>query len=677
MGNMRRILVAVVTVAVVLTVGLAVGVVAAVRKPLPDTAGSASLTGLDGTVVVTRDRYGIPSITARTADDLFFAQGYVHAQDRFHEMDVRRHVARGTFSALVGDRGRELDRVIGALRIPDAARREQRGLPASGRRVLDAYARGVNAYIEGKSGSALSLEYAAKSLIGRDYRPDQWTSTDSVAWSGLLAWNLDRSVVEEIDRVMIARHMPSSRVADLYPGFPMADSLATRSAGGLDASSDVQRLARLRQALVDVAKVTGLPTPTGTQAWVEKSRAGDPVLTAQVAAAVGLPGPWYQVGLHCVQVTTACPYDVSGVSLSGLPGVVVGHNDKVGWGLGPALPSDARLALMTSSRATALPVIARFADGRRLVLRPDDSDGSNVDGVLALNRASDASAAKDAAERLRLPFALVYADASGDSGQVPKDPEAPRRPTARSPLADLLVPSLLPVVLTTSFADEGKETLDDWNREMSGGTPAAAYFAAVWREVLALTFHDELPQAQWPDGSSRWMVVMRRLLAKPKASWWDNLATPTVVEQRDDILRQAMESARDDLTMARARDVAEWDWADLHAPMLRNPTLDGRLFERGPVPMSGSGDTSQATAWNAGRGFEAVTIPVARLSMRLATPDASRWVVSTGQSGHAFADHYTDQAAVSSAGHDLPWAFSSSAVKKAAVDRLTLSSPTQ
>jgi penicillin amidase len=236
---------------------------------------------------------------------------------------------------------------------------------------------------------------------------------------------------------------------------------------------------------------------------------------------------------------------------------------------------------------------------------------------------------------------------------------------------------LLPVEVGTRFAEQAKGTLRTWDREMSAGTPAAAYFAAVWRNVLALTFHDELPKALWPDGGPRWTVVVRGLLADPSAEWWDNLATPDKVERRDDILRRAMEDARDELTRIRARDVAEWDWSDLHAAPLRNPTLSGRLFERGPVRVAGSHDTIEATSWDAARGYATVTAPAARLAINLAAPDESRWIVSTGASGHTFADHYTDQVDVWAASRDLRWRFTPAALDKQAHSTLRLTSPTR
>lgn len=674
---MRRALITLAAVVAVVVSGVGIGVVAAVRKPMPDTSGTVSLTGLDGTVTVSRDRHGIPSIVAGTAEDLFFAQGYVHAQDRFHEMDVRRRVAGGTFSALVGHRGDDVDRLTRALDLRGAAERELRHLPAVSRRALDAYTRGVNAYIVGKSGSALSLEYAAKSLIGRDYRPDLWTPLDSVGWARLLSWDLDRQVTDEIDRALIARNMSAARVGELYPGYRMSDSIAARPSTLFQPAADVKRLQRLSDAVATVARVTGLPTTAGTMARVERPKSSGPVLTSSVAASISLPSPWYQIRLRCTQVAKACPYDVGGVSLSGMPGVVVGHNRTVAWGLGPALPSTARLAVVTPRR-TASSVVARLSSGANVALRwTPDAERSNLSGLLALNRVRDEKGVEDAADQLALPFALVWADSSGDVGQVPSEPEPHVTPTERSPLADLLVPSLLPVEVSTQFAEQGKDTLRTWNREMSAGVPASAYFAAVWRNVLALTFHDELPKEQWPDGSARWMVVIRHLLAKPSATWWDNLSTPSTVERRDDILRQAMEAARDELTRIRARDVAQWDWSDLHAAPLRNPTLSGWLFERGPIEVDGSNDTIEATAWDAADGYAAVAAPAARLVMHVAAPDSSRWVVSTGASGHTFSDHYTDQVDLWAAGRDLPWRSTAAAVDRQAHSTLTLRSPTR
>jgi len=548
--------------------------------------------------------------------------------------------------------------------------------------VLDAYARGVNAYIVGKPGSSLSLEYTAKTLIGRDYRPDPWTPLNSVGWAGLLDWSFAEPVTNEIDRAMIARHMKPMRVGDLYPGFDMRRSVAVTAASDFRNPDVGLTLTRLRRTFAEVPRLTGLPSPGATGAWLTKSGSGDVTLTAQVGSPVSVPGPWYQVGLHCRRVTTDCPYDVSGMSLSGLPGVIVGHNRTTAWALGMPRPSRAKVAVVGRGKKAKGATLARLPSGASLVLRSKQlEERPSIAGILELDRSVDEDDVAAAADRVRLPFSFVYAvrksgGEDGDSGEVPESIDQ-ERPAERSSLADLLVPSLLPLDPGSTFTAEGKATLEHWNRRMSAGSPGAAYFAAVWRNLLALTFHDELPREQWPDGSNRWKVVIRGLLAHPQDKWWDNLATPEVVENRDDILIQSMAEARNELTRLRARDVREWDWSSLHEVSLRNPTLDGRLFERGPIELAGSGETRESTGWDAADGFATVWAPAARLVMTIAKPDESRWSVSTGSSGHAFASHYTDQVPMWVRGTTAAWPFTPQAVKKSTVRTLRLMSPTR
>lgn len=675
MEHFRRILIVLLALVLVAVAGVAIGVAAAIRKPMPDTEGVVQLTGLDGAVTVQRDRYGIPNITADTTEDLFFAQGFVHAQDRFHEMDVRRHVAAGNVSAMIGHRGAAMDDLVGAMRLPETAERDHGELPAPTRRVLDAYTRGVNAYIGGKPGSSLSLEYTAKTLIGRDYRPDPWTPENSVGWAGLLDWSLASPAASDIDRVMIARHMDPLRVGDLYPGYDMQRSVAVTASGEFRDPAVGSVLQRVRGALIDVPAVTGIPGVGGTGAWISDPGSADATLTAQVGSTVSLPGPWYQVGLHCRRVTAACPYDVSGLSLSGVPGVMVGHNRAAAWAFGEARPSGARLVVAESGAKAKGARLATLPDGASLVLRAKRLERRpSITGILDLDRAANADDLAAAAKALRMPFSLVYATKDAGSGEIPESVDQ-GRPGVRSSLADLLVPSLATLTPDSTFTGQGQATLLAWNREMSANVPGAAFFAAVWRNLLALTFHDELPREQWPDGGNRWKVVIRWLLAHPDDLWWDNLATPNVVERRDDILNESMDAARDELTSLRARDVRKWNWASLHEVVLRNPTLDGSLFERGPVRLTGSGETREATGWDAADGYATTWAPAARLVMKIASLDDSRWSVSTGTSGHAFSSNYADQVALWAKGKTVAWPFSAPAVDKASVRTLRLTSP--
>jgi penicillin amidase len=211
--------------AVLVTIALAAAtavVVASVRQSFPQTEGEITLEGLQGSVEVLRDDAGIPQVYADNASDLFFAQGFVHAQDRFFEMDLRRHLTAGRLSELFGETALETDMVVRTLGWRRVAERELAILDPDTRGYLDAYAAGVNAYIEGKSGSDLSFEYAVLSVTGPDYAPEPWTPADSVAWLKAMAWDLRSNMPDEIDRVLATSTLSRTEVEQLYPPYPYA-----------------------------------------------------------------------------------------------------------------------------------------------------------------------------------------------------------------------------------------------------------------------------------------------------------------------------------------------------------------------------------------------------------------------------------------------------------------------
>ena len=172
----------------------------------------------------------------------------------------------------------------------------------------------------------------------------------------------------------------------------------------------------------------------------------------------------------------------------------------------------------------------------------------------------------------------------------------------------------------------------------------------VWRNLLELTFHDELPEELWPDGGDRWVAAVTELLRDPRNGWWDDLDTEGVVEDRDDILRRALLDARDELTARQALEPDEWSWGFLHRLELREPTLGESgigpvewLFNRGGWEVGGGTAGVDATSWDASarRPYDVTAAPSMRMVVSLADLDDSRWVNLTGVSGHPFHEHYT------------------------------------
>jgi penicillin amidase len=247
-----------------------------------------------------------------------------------------------------------------------------------------------------------------------------------------------------------------------------------------------------------------------------------------------------------------------------------------------------------------------------------------------------------------------------------------------NPMAETLVPYLLDIDVPGGYYRNAQDLLRDWDFTSPADSAPAAYFNVVWRNLLALTFHDELRQRTWPDGGDRWFMVVSRMLSDPAGPWWDDVTTDEV-ETRDDILRQALLDARDELTRRQARDPQLWEWGRLHRMNLRNQTLGEsgiapveRLFNRDGWEVGGGSAIVDATSWNAVDGYEVTAAPSMRMVVSMADLDDSRWINLTGVSGHAASPYYSDQTELYVDGKTLPWAFTRDAVLAAAKDTLVL-----
>ena len=344
-GPMRRVVMWTSLAVALLMVSLVVLGFVGVRRSFPDTSGEVRLDGISGPIDIVRDANGIPQVYADTPEDLFFGQGYVQAQDRFWEMDFRRHVTAGRLAELVGDGALETDKFVRTLGWRRVAEAELDLVDDETSRLLDSYADGVNSYIDGKGGSSLSLEYQVLSLSGTDYRPAPWTPADSVSWIKAMAWDLRSNMSDEIDRVLSTRYLTPERVEELYPDYPQDHpTIVETSELTSGAVRDVpdaglaafDALSAARTAADELPALLGTGDGIGSNSWVvdgDRSATGMPILANDPHLAPSMPGIWYQLGLHCRTVSEACPYDVAGFSFSGLPGVVVGHNRDVAWGV--------------------------------------------------------------------------------------------------------------------------------------------------------------------------------------------------------------------------------------------------------------------------------------------------------------------------------------------------------
>ena len=340
----------------------AIAAAVVVRRPLPQTSGEVTVPGLEARVEVLRDEHGIPQVWADTDADLMRAQGYVHAQERFFEMDLRRHITAGRLSELFGEETVETDKFIRTMGWRRVAEQELVLVEADTREALEAYAEGVNAWLAERSPSQMAVEYSILGLTGVDVDPEKWTPVDSLAWLKAMAWDLRGNMDEEIDRVLLSLDLTEAQIAELHPEYDAAQRPPIVRGGGVvdgvydaAASGNSTRLPRrpayapeVVDALVDVKKAVrampelmGRGDGIGSNSWVvdgEHSSTGKPLLANDPHLGISQPGIWMQMGLHCRRTSADCTIDTAGFTFSGVPGVIIGHNADIAWGftnLGP------------------------------------------------------------------------------------------------------------------------------------------------------------------------------------------------------------------------------------------------------------------------------------------------------------------------------------------------------
>ncbi len=330
----------------------------AAKNSFPVVEGEIQIAGLDGSVRIYRDGYGIPHIYATTHHDLYFSQGYVHAQDRFWQMDFSRHLGSGRLAELVGKPMLETDKFLRTLGWERVSQQELELLGPAEMAILDAYSAGVNAYIADSKGSDLSLEYLFLGLLNSGYEPPPWTPLNSLTWGKAMAWDLRGNLDSEIDRAKLLKTLPRNQLEFIYPpypsdhpiivpGFSIDKEVKTQNTnasippysylvdpiwqGVINSMENFQRSA----ANLDQISGGGFEG-IGSNSWVvhgDLTDTGKPYLVNDPHLGAQMPSIWYEVGLHCLEKTDECQLDVAGFSFAGVPGVVIGHNDHIAWGL--------------------------------------------------------------------------------------------------------------------------------------------------------------------------------------------------------------------------------------------------------------------------------------------------------------------------------------------------------
>ena len=311
-------------------------------KSFPQIDGQLQLSGLNGPVDVYRDKMGIPHIYASTSHDLFFAQGYVHAQERFWQMDAWRHIGSGTLSEMFGKGQVETDTFLRTLGWRVTAEQEYAGLDPESKAIIDSYTDGVNAYLKDHQGTALSLEYAILGLLSPDYKVAAWTPVNSLTWGKAMAWDLRGNMDEEIERAVLLKTLTPEQVAELYPPYPAdhpvivnhigegTPAQASLTAPAVDIPDETLTALQHNASLLNLA-LGPAGDGIGSNSWAvagSRTTTGMPLLANDPHLSIQMPSIWYQMDLHCQPRSEACPYEVAGFTFAGVPGVIIGHTDR-------------------------------------------------------------------------------------------------------------------------------------------------------------------------------------------------------------------------------------------------------------------------------------------------------------------------------------------------------------
>ncbi|WP_181349049.1 penicillin acylase family protein [Thalassobacillus sp. CUG 92003] len=309
----KRILIITLATVLILIAGILLFINSYINRTLPETDGTLTLNGLDANVTVTRDEDGVPHINAKSSHDLFMAQGYVQAQDRLFQMELSRRQASGRLSEVIGEATVSQDKYFRTLGLRRAAEKSLAAYSDETMSSLDAYAAGVNAYIdEATSAHKLPPEFL---LMGIE--PEPWSAVDSLTIGKYMAFDLGGHWERQAFNYYLINELPEDKAMELFPGYPEAAPKI------LDDHNVVDVADNFKEAIVPNAF-------NGSNNWVvsgDKTASGKPILADDPHLGMATPSIWYQMHLQSPE------YDVSGVIFAGIPGIILGHNQDIAWGV--------------------------------------------------------------------------------------------------------------------------------------------------------------------------------------------------------------------------------------------------------------------------------------------------------------------------------------------------------
>ncbi len=706
----------------------------AMRASLPQLDGAVRVAGAEAVVELRRDRHGVPHIEARSERDAWFGLGFAHGQDRLYQIEFLRLFGRGELASVLGARFVETDRYFRTLGLHRAAARNVAALPPDTRRLLDAYAAGIDAAVAAQS-------WMPPELLALGRRPQPWTPADSVLVIKLMAWRLSENAQEEALRAEMKAALPPAVFTTAWPG-------------------------------------AGAPPP-GSNNWAvgpERSATGAPILANDPHLGLDSPGTWYLAHLR------APGLDVLGATIPGIPAAVVGRSRGAAWGVTNTGPDVQDLFIVTDADVTERrtetiqvaggdpvthevrttrhgPVVSdlrQSAGAPTLALAwtaLDDSDPTVAAGF-QLARAQTVAALFDALESYHGPTQnFVLADSAGDIGFVaagripvrrghdgwlpveaaggkgdwtghiaydslprlhnppggaiftanqdvtppgyehfvardwPDDYRARRIAGAlaarerhdiasfaalQTDTVSLMAREFLPLMLPAVADSPHYARLAAWDGRMDANRPEPLIFHTWYRALALDLIRRNLPAFRDRYTGRRPATIRRVLTADP--SW----CGPPAGDCATTVAR-ALDEGIAWITAAYGADPNAWRWGEAHKATARHALTDPFPLVRRLFAVEREHGGGPYTVMQAGTSIGDPRAPFAethgaglRAIFDLSDPDGTRAIVYPGQSGHPLSPHHSDLADRWAAGDYLTLPMSSEAVVAATTHLLRL-----
>lgn len=301
-----------------------------ITKSFPQYEGELTLSGLHHSVKILRDEFAVPHIFAEDEHDLFFAQGYVHAQERLWQMDIARRAGEGRLSEVLGTSTLKFDRMLRTVGFRHIAEQLEQTISPQSKAILEAYSDGVNAFIHSHKGK-FPIEFDML-----NYTPEDWQPIHSLMIARLMAWELNISWHTDIVLGELVAKLGIEKASQIFPTYPEnAPVIVERKIS----EKDLNILRYFSSLDFDRRKMFGTSgMHIGSNAWAvspQKSESGFAMLANDPHLGLGVPAKWFEVHLSGGNV------DVVGMSLPGTPLVILGHNKNIAWGLTNVMADDA------------------------------------------------------------------------------------------------------------------------------------------------------------------------------------------------------------------------------------------------------------------------------------------------------------------------------------------------